>query len=134
MIHTLIVSSASSLMNLHVLEQKVSRLEEQEKDVVSALRYFKTIVDKMNVDTKVLMMLPGSASKVLEAVLPLVQGETRVQHRSGSHTHSYQHTHTRDAVRQTDSDLSLSLAAQRCPPVITACIRVWLISFAGRIR
>lgn len=61
--------------------QKVSRLEEQEKEVVSALRYFKTIVDKMVVEKKVLEMLPGSASKVLEAILPLVQGESRIQHR-----------------------------------------------------
>uniref|UniRef100_A0A3Q3VW65 CRK SH3-binding GNRP n=1 Tax=Mola mola TaxID=94237 RepID=A0A3Q3VW65_MOLML len=58
------------------------RLEEQEKDVVSALRYFKTIVDKMVVEQKVLEMLPGSASKVLEAILPLVQVEARVQHSS----------------------------------------------------
>ncbi len=64
-----------------VSQQKVSRLEEQEKEVVSALRYFKTIVDKMSVDAKVLQMLPGSASKVLEAILPLMQVEARIQHR-----------------------------------------------------
>ncbi|CAL8341929.1 unnamed protein product, partial [Arctogadus glacialis] len=62
------------------VNKKVSRLEEQEKDVVSALRYFKTIVDKMVVEKKVLEMLPGSASKVLEAILPLVQAEARTQH------------------------------------------------------
>ncbi|XP_040914433.1 rap guanine nucleotide exchange factor 1b isoform X9 [Toxotes jaculatrix] len=62
--------------------KKVSRLEEQEKEVVSALRYFKTIVDKMVVEKKVLEMLPGSASKVLEAILPLVQVEARIQHSS----------------------------------------------------
>ncbi|XP_061554337.1 rap guanine nucleotide exchange factor 1b isoform X4 [Phycodurus eques] len=62
--------------------KKVSRLEEHEKEVVSALRYFKTIVDKMVVEKKVLEMLPGSASKVLEAILPLVQGEARIQHSS----------------------------------------------------
>ncbi|XP_068429528.1 rap guanine nucleotide exchange factor 1b isoform X8 [Clinocottus analis] len=62
--------------------KKVSRLEEHEKDVVSALRYFKTIVDKMVVEKKVLEMLPGSASKVLEAILPLVQIEARIQHSS----------------------------------------------------
>ncbi|XP_054468969.1 rap guanine nucleotide exchange factor 1b isoform X2 [Anoplopoma fimbria] len=62
--------------------KKVSRLEEHEKDVVSALRYFKTIVDKMVVEKKVLEMLPGSASKVLEAILPLVQVEARIQHSS----------------------------------------------------
>ncbi|XP_061117908.1 rap guanine nucleotide exchange factor 1b [Conger conger] len=62
------------------VNKKVSRLEENEKEVVSALRYFKTIVDKMVVDQKVLEMLPGSASKVLEAILPLVQVETRIQH------------------------------------------------------
>ncbi|KAK1803701.1 hypothetical protein P4O66_021105, partial [Electrophorus voltai] len=64
------------------VNKKVSRLEEQEKEVVSALRYFKTIVDKMAVDSKVLQMLPGSASKVLEAILPLVQVEARSLHSS----------------------------------------------------
>uniref|UniRef100_A0A8C7VGJ5 CRK SH3-binding GNRP n=1 Tax=Oncorhynchus mykiss TaxID=8022 RepID=A0A8C7VGJ5_ONCMY len=64
------------------LLQGLSRLEEHEKDVVSALRYFKTIIDKMAVDKKVLEMLPGSASKVLEAILPLVQVEPRIQHSS----------------------------------------------------
>uniref|UniRef100_A0AAY4AE88 CRK SH3-binding GNRP n=1 Tax=Denticeps clupeoides TaxID=299321 RepID=A0AAY4AE88_9TELE len=62
--------------------KKLSRLEEQEKDVVSALRYFKTIVDKMAVDTKVLQMLPGSASKVLESILPLANIDARTQHSS----------------------------------------------------
>uniref|UniRef100_A0A8C8HEF6 CRK SH3-binding GNRP n=1 Tax=Oncorhynchus tshawytscha TaxID=74940 RepID=A0A8C8HEF6_ONCTS len=62
--------------------RSLSRLEEQEKDVVSALRYFKTIIDKMAVDKKVLEMLPGSASKVLEAILPLVQVDARIQHSS----------------------------------------------------
>ncbi|KAL6042160.1 hypothetical protein STEG23_001860 [Scotinomys teguina] len=57
-------------------------LEEKEKEVVSALRYFKTIVDKMAIDKKVLEMLPGSASKVLEAILPLVQNDPRIQHSS----------------------------------------------------
>ncbi|XP_069742677.1 rap guanine nucleotide exchange factor 1-like isoform X1 [Narcine bancroftii] len=60
----------------------LSRLEEQEKEVVSALRYFKTIVDKMVIDKKVLEMLPGSASKVLEAILPLVQVDPRIQQSS----------------------------------------------------
>ncbi|XP_038230576.1 rap guanine nucleotide exchange factor 1 isoform X3 [Dermochelys coriacea] len=57
-------------------------LEEKEKEVVSALRYFKTIVDKMAIDKKVLEMLPGSASKVLEAILPLVQVDPRIQQSS----------------------------------------------------
>lgn len=57
-------------------------LGEKEKEVVSALRYFKTIVDKMAIDKKVLEMLPGSASKVLEAILPLVQSDPRIQHSS----------------------------------------------------
>ncbi|XP_048368343.1 rap guanine nucleotide exchange factor 1 isoform X2 [Sphaerodactylus townsendi] len=57
-------------------------LEEKEKDVVSALRYFKTIVDKMAIDKKVLEMLPGSATKVLEAVVPLVQTDPRIQQSS----------------------------------------------------
>uniref|UniRef100_Q13905-2 Isoform Short of Rap guanine nucleotide exchange factor 1 n=1 Tax=Homo sapiens TaxID=9606 RepID=Q13905-2 len=60
----------------------LSWLEEKEKEVVSALRYFKTIVDKMAIDKKVLEMLPGSASKVLEAILPLVQNDPRIQHSS----------------------------------------------------
>ncbi|KAE8582635.1 hypothetical protein XENTR_v10020194 [Xenopus tropicalis] len=61
------------------VNKTLSRLEEQEKEVVNALRYFKTIVDKMAVDKMVLVMLPGSASKVLEAILPLVQVDTRCQ-------------------------------------------------------
>ncbi|XP_072908825.1 rap guanine nucleotide exchange factor 1-like isoform X5 [Hemitrygon akajei] len=60
----------------------LNRLEEQEKEVVSALRYFKTIVDKMVIDKKVLEMLSGSASKVLEAILPLVQVDQRIQQRA----------------------------------------------------
>ncbi|XP_069093198.1 rap guanine nucleotide exchange factor 1 isoform X5 [Pleurodeles waltl] len=64
------------------VNKSLSHLEEQEKDVVSALRYFKTIVDKMAIDSKVLEMLPGSASKVLEAILPLVQVDMRVQQSS----------------------------------------------------
>ncbi|XP_069870984.1 rap guanine nucleotide exchange factor 1 isoform X5 [Dipodomys merriami] len=62
--------------------KNLSWLEEKEKEVVSALRYFKTIVDKMAIDKKVLEMLPGSASKVLEAILPLVQTDPRIQHSS----------------------------------------------------
>ncbi|KAJ7308002.1 hypothetical protein JRQ81_008502 [Phrynocephalus forsythii] len=42
----------------------------------------KTIVDKMAIDNKVLEMLPGSASKVLEAILPLVQTDPRIQQSS----------------------------------------------------
>ncbi|NXW28125.1 RPGF1 factor, partial [Phaetusa simplex] len=67
---------------LNVIALNVSWLEEKEKEVVSALRYFKTIVDKMAVDKKVLEMLPGSASKVLEAILPLVQTDPRIQQSS----------------------------------------------------
>ncbi|XP_017571605.1 rap guanine nucleotide exchange factor 1 isoform X3 [Pygocentrus nattereri] len=59
-----------------------SRLDDQEKEVVSALRYFKTIIDKMAVDRKVLEMLPGSASKVLEAVLPFAQLDAKIQNSS----------------------------------------------------
>eukprot|EP00076_Gallus_gallus_P016033 XP_015135235.1 rap guanine nucleotide exchange factor 1 isoform X9 [Gallus gallus] len=62
--------------------KNLSWLEEKEKEVVSALRYFKTIVDKMAIDKKVLEMLPGSASKVLEAILPLVQSDPRIQQSS----------------------------------------------------
>ncbi|NWI66914.1 RPGF1 factor, partial [Todus mexicanus] len=67
---------------LHIIRSNVSWLEEKEKEVVSALRYFKTIVDKMAIDNKVLEMLPGSASKVLEAILPLVQTDPRIQQSS----------------------------------------------------
>ncbi|KAI4872661.1 hypothetical protein NFI96_020406 [Prochilodus magdalenae] len=59
-----------------------SRLDDKEKEVVSALRYFKTIIDKMAVDRKVLEMLPGSASKVLEAILPLAQLDPKIQNSS----------------------------------------------------
>ncbi|XP_056629431.1 rap guanine nucleotide exchange factor 1 isoform X2 [Triplophysa dalaica] len=58
--------------------KSLSRLEEHEKEVVSALRYFKTITDKMVVDKKVLEMLPGSASKVLEAIMSLVQLDSKI--------------------------------------------------------
>ncbi|NWX69404.1 RPGF1 factor, partial [Alca torda] len=70
------------LQNSTDFSGNVSWLEEKEKEVVSALRYFKTIVDKMAVDKKVLEMLPGSASKVLEAILPLVQTDPRIQQSS----------------------------------------------------
>ncbi|XP_044295839.1 rap guanine nucleotide exchange factor 1 isoform X2 [Varanus komodoensis] len=62
-----------------VVNKNITWLAEKEKEVVSALRYFKTIVDKMAIDNKVLEMLPGSASKVLEAILPLVQVDPRIQ-------------------------------------------------------
>ncbi|XP_016146422.1 rap guanine nucleotide exchange factor 1-like isoform X5 [Sinocyclocheilus grahami] len=85
------------------VNKKVSRLEEQEKEVVSALRYFKTIVDKMNVDTKVLQMLPGSASKVLEAILPLMQVEARIQHSSAvSSCHNCVYQSLANLIRWSD--------------------------------
>ncbi|XP_071457189.1 rap guanine nucleotide exchange factor 1 isoform X1 [Marmota flaviventris] len=74
--------STSAVASRSQRQKNLSWLEEKEKEVVSALRYFKTIVDKMAVDKKVLEMLPGSASKVLEAVLPLVQTDPRIQHSS----------------------------------------------------
>nr|KAF6277222.1 Rap guanine nucleotide exchange factor 1 [Pipistrellus kuhlii] len=64
------------------VSKNLSWPEEKEKEVVSALRYFKTIVDKMAIDKKVLEMLPGSASKVLEAILPLVQNDPHSQQSS----------------------------------------------------
>nr|XP_008122755.2 PREDICTED: LOW QUALITY PROTEIN: rap guanine nucleotide exchange factor 1 [Anolis carolinensis] len=73
----LLVKSPEKAVN-----KNLTWLEEKEKDVVSALRYFKTIVDKMAIDSKVLEMLPGSASKVLEAILPLVQADPRIQQSS----------------------------------------------------
>ncbi|KAM6169507.1 rap guanine nucleotide exchange factor 1 isoform 1-T1 [Rhynchocyon petersi] len=74
--------STSAVASRSQRQKNLSRLEEKEKEVVSALRYFKTIVDKMAIDKKVLEMLPGSASKVLEAILPLVQPDPRIQHSS----------------------------------------------------
>uniref|UniRef100_A0A8D2DA43 CRK SH3-binding GNRP n=1 Tax=Sciurus vulgaris TaxID=55149 RepID=A0A8D2DA43_SCIVU len=74
--------STSAVVSRSQRQKNLSWLEEKEKEVVSALRYFKTIVDKMAIDKKVLEMLPGSASKVLEAILPLVQTDPRVQHSS----------------------------------------------------
>ncbi|XP_017263206.1 rap guanine nucleotide exchange factor 1b isoform X3 [Kryptolebias marmoratus] len=83
--------------------KKVSRLEEQEKEVVSALKYFKAIVDKMMVERKVLEMLPGSASKVLEAILPLVQVEARIQHSSAlSSCHSRVYQSLANLIRWAD--------------------------------
>ncbi|XP_023371907.1 rap guanine nucleotide exchange factor 1-like [Otolemur garnettii] len=73
--------STSAVASRSQRQKNLSWLEEKEKEVVSALRYFKTIVDKMAIDKKVLEMLPGSASKVLEAILPLVQSDPRIQHR-----------------------------------------------------
>ncbi|XP_056146180.1 rap guanine nucleotide exchange factor 1b isoform X2 [Lampris incognitus] len=85
------------------INKKVSRLEEQEKEVVSALRYFKTIVDKMVVEKKVLEMLPGSASKVLEAILPLVQVEARIQHSSAlSSCHNRVYQSLANLIRWSD--------------------------------
>ncbi|XP_023556047.1 rap guanine nucleotide exchange factor 1 isoform X8 [Octodon degus] len=74
--------STSAVASRSQRQKNLSWLEEKEKEVVSALRYFKTIVDKMAIDKKVLEMLPGSASKVLEAILPLVQTDPRVQQSS----------------------------------------------------
>ncbi|XP_028690536.1 rap guanine nucleotide exchange factor 1 isoform X14 [Macaca nemestrina] len=74
--------STSAVASRSQRQKNLSWLEEKEKEVVSALRYFKTIVDKMAIDKKVLEMLPGSASKVLEAILPLVQNDPRIQHSS----------------------------------------------------
>ncbi|KAL0965164.1 hypothetical protein UPYG_G00277580 [Umbra pygmaea] len=85
------------------VNKKVNRLEEQEKEVVSALRYFKTIVDKMVVEKKVLEMLPGSASKVLEAILPLVQAEARVTHSSAlSSCHNRVYQSLANLIRWSD--------------------------------
>uniref|UniRef100_A0A8C6KTM2 CRK SH3-binding GNRP n=1 Tax=Nothobranchius furzeri TaxID=105023 RepID=A0A8C6KTM2_NOTFU len=86
------------------LEQKILLLlEEHEKDVVSALKYFKAIVDKMMVEKKVLEMLPGSASKVLEAILPLVQVEARLQHSSAlSSCHSRVYQSLANLIRWAD--------------------------------
>uniref|UniRef100_A0A674DXG6 CRK SH3-binding GNRP n=1 Tax=Salmo trutta TaxID=8032 RepID=A0A674DXG6_SALTR len=83
--------------------EPVSRLEEQEKEVVSALRYFKTIVDKIMVEKKVLEMLPGSASKVLEAILPLVQVEARITHSSAvSSCHNRVYQSLANLIRWSD--------------------------------
>uniref|UniRef100_A0A8C8GJM9 CRK SH3-binding GNRP n=1 Tax=Oncorhynchus tshawytscha TaxID=74940 RepID=A0A8C8GJM9_ONCTS len=87
----------------HPIPYIVSRLEEQEKEVVSALRYFKTIVDKMVVEKKVLEMLPGSASKVLEAILPLVQVEARITHNSAvSSCHNRVYQSLANLIRWSD--------------------------------
>uniref|UniRef100_A0A8C8H264 CRK SH3-binding GNRP n=1 Tax=Oncorhynchus tshawytscha TaxID=74940 RepID=A0A8C8H264_ONCTS len=87
----------------HPIPYIVSRLEEQEKEVVSALRYFKTIVDKIMVEKKVLEMLPGSASKVLEAILPLVQVEARITHSSAvSSCHNRVYQSLANLIRWSD--------------------------------
>nr|XP_034350273.1 rap guanine nucleotide exchange factor 1 isoform X10 [Arvicanthis niloticus] len=74
--------STSAVASRSQRQKNLCWLEEKEKEVVSALRYFKTIVDKMAIDKKVLEMLPGSATKVLEAILPLVQTDPQIQHSS----------------------------------------------------
>ncbi|XP_032163823.1 rap guanine nucleotide exchange factor 1 isoform X21 [Mustela erminea] len=85
------------------VSKNLSWLEEKEKEVVSALRYFKTIVDKMAIDKKVLEMLPGSASKVLEAILPLVQSDPRTQHSSAlSSCHSRVYQSLANLIRWSD--------------------------------
>ncbi|MGH0136988.1 UNVERIFIED_CONTAM: hypothetical protein FKN15_062626 [Acipenser sinensis] len=92
------VKAAEKLVN-----KNVSRLEEHEKEVVSALRYFKTIVDKMVADKRVLEMLPGSASKVLEAILPLVQVEPRIQQSSAvSSCHNRVYQSLANLIRWSD--------------------------------
>ncbi|KAI5096323.1 rap guanine nucleotide exchange factor 1 isoform X4, partial [Silurus meridionalis] len=110
-------------------EQKVSRLEEQEKEVVSALRYFKTIVDKMSVDTKVLQMLPGSASKVLEAILPLMQVEARIQHSSAvSSCHNRVYQSLANLIRWADQVMleGIDLDDKETVATVTAVIKAVL--------
>uniref|UniRef100_A0A6Q2Y985 CRK SH3-binding GNRP n=1 Tax=Esox lucius TaxID=8010 RepID=A0A6Q2Y985_ESOLU len=108
---------------------KVNRLEEQEKEVVSALRYFKTIVDKMVVEKKVLEMLPGSASKVLEAILPLVQVEARVTHSSAlSSCHNRVYQSLANLIRWSDQIMldSVDLADKENAVAVTSVIKAVL--------
>ncbi|TSK72036.1 Rap guanine nucleotide exchange factor 1 [Bagarius yarrelli] len=111
------------------VNKKVSRLEEQEKEVVSALRYFKTIVDKMSVDTKVLQMLPGSASKVLEAILPLMQVEARIQHSSAvSSCHNRVYQSLANLIRWSDQVMleGIDLDDKETVATVTAVIKAVL--------
>ncbi|XP_053543747.1 rap guanine nucleotide exchange factor 1b isoform X10 [Ictalurus punctatus] len=111
------------------VNKKVSRLEEQEKEVVSALRYFKTIVDKMSVDTKVLQMLPGSASKVLEAILPLMQVEARIQHSSAvSSCHNRVYQSLANLIRWADQVMleGIDLDDKETVATVTAVIKAVL--------
>ncbi|XP_004757142.1 rap guanine nucleotide exchange factor 1 isoform X7 [Mustela nigripes] len=95
--------STSAVASRSQRQKNLSWLEEKEKEVVSALRYFKTIVDKMAIDKKVLEMLPGSASKVLEAILPLVQSDPRTQHSSAlSSCHSRVYQSLANLIRWSD--------------------------------
>ncbi|XP_045878126.1 rap guanine nucleotide exchange factor 1 isoform X11 [Meles meles] len=95
--------STSAVASRSQRQKNLSWLEEKEKEVVSALRYFKTIVDKMAIDKKVLEMLPGSASKVLEAILPLVQNDPRTQHSSAlSSCHSRVYQSLANLIRWSD--------------------------------
>uniref|UniRef100_A0A6Q2YGN1 CRK SH3-binding GNRP n=1 Tax=Esox lucius TaxID=8010 RepID=A0A6Q2YGN1_ESOLU len=111
------------------ITHKVNRLEEQEKEVVSALRYFKTIVDKMVVEKKVLEMLPGSASKVLEAILPLVQVEARVTHSSAlSSCHNRVYQSLANLIRWSDQIMldSVDLADKENAVAVTSVIKAVL--------
>ncbi|XP_042565295.1 rap guanine nucleotide exchange factor 1b isoform X2 [Clupea harengus] len=111
------------------VNKKVSRLEEQEKDVVSALRYFKAIVDKMAVDAKVLEMLPGSASKVLEAILPLVQGDIRSHNSSAlSSCHNRVYQSLANLVRWADDVMlkGIDLSDKETVSTVTTMIKAVL--------
>ncbi|KAJ7988246.1 hypothetical protein DPEC_G00321600 [Dallia pectoralis] len=111
------------------VNKKVNRLEEQEKEVVSALRYFKTIVDKMVVEKKVLEMLPGSASKVLEAILPLVQVEARVTHSSAlSSCHNRVYQSLANLIRWSDQIMldSIDLADKENAAAVTTVVKAVL--------
>ncbi|XP_041098837.1 rap guanine nucleotide exchange factor 1 isoform X10 [Polyodon spathula] len=111
------------------VNKNVSRLEEHEKDVVSALRYFKTIVDKMVADRRVLEMLPGSASKVLEAILPLVQVEPRIQHSSAvSSCHNRVYQSLANLIRWSDQVMleGVNLDDKETVHAVTAVIKAVL--------
>ncbi|MBN3299819.1 RPGF1 factor, partial [Amia calva] len=111
------------------VNKNVSRLEEHEKEVVSALRYFKTIVDKMVVDKKVLEMLPGSASKVLEAILPLVQVEPRIQQSSAvSSCHNRVYQSLANLIRWSDQVMleGVNLEDKEMILTVTAVIKAVL--------
>ena len=65
-----------------VCVQSVCVLEEQERAVLSALRYFKKLLDTLGGDQPVMnSLLSGSAGQVLETVHNLVQLEPHIHNR-----------------------------------------------------
>ena len=70
------------VVRVRVCVQSVCVLAEQERAVLSALRYFKNLLDKLSGNQPVMnSLLSGSAGQVLETVHNLVQLEPHIHNR-----------------------------------------------------